>query len=111
MLFTSSEYAWIWLVARVYLGIQWVEAGWHKMFDPSWMSGGQAVHDFWARIVIVPEQGRPAIAYDWYRQFIQFMLDNGWHVWFGKLIAVGETTVGIALLVGIFTASLPSLAQ
>ena len=31
------------------------------------------------------------------------MLDNGWEIWFGPLIAAGETLVGIGLLVGAFT--------
>src|SRR5215212_3197458 len=48
----------------------------------------------------IPEQGRPAITYDWFRQFLQFMLDNGWYTWFAKLIAFGELLVGLGLLVG-----------
>ncbi len=103
LLFSSTEYSWVWLVARIYLGIQWLESGWHKLFEPAWMETGAAVQGFWQRIVVVPEQGKPAIAYDWYRQFIQLMLDSGSHVWFGKLIAIGETAVGIALLLGLFT--------
>jgi thiosulfate dehydrogenase [quinone] large subunit len=103
LLFSSTEYAWVWLIVRIYLGISWLESGWHKLFDDAWMGNGSAVQSFWTRIVAVPEQGRPPIVYDWYREFIQFMLNQGWYVWFGKLIAIGEVAVGIALLVGLFT--------
>ena len=103
MLFSSTKYAWVWLFVRIYLGIQWLEAGWHKATDPGWVTTGASLQAFWARIVVVPESGRPAISYDWYRAFIQFMLDAGWYTWFGKLVAYGEVLVGIALLLGILT--------
>lgn len=103
LLFSSTEYAWVWLFVRLYLGIQWLESGWHKLFEEGWWGTGAAVQGFWQRAVAVPEQGRPPIAYDWYRGFLQFMLDQGWYVWFGKLVAFGETAVGILLLVGLFT--------
>jgi len=50
-----------------------------------------------------PAEGRPPIAFDWYRNFIQFMLDNGWYTWFAPLIAWGETLIGIALILGALT--------
>jgi thiosulfate dehydrogenase [quinone] large subunit len=53
--------------------------------------------------VIIPETGRPAIAFDWYRGFIQMMLDAQAYTWFAKLVAYGEVLVGIALIVGAFT--------
>ncbi|MER3438502.1 MAG: hypothetical protein C4346_13470 [Chloroflexota bacterium] len=31
---------------------------------------------------------------------IQYMIDHEWASWFAKLIAIGETLVGVALLVG-----------
>ncbi len=54
------------------------------------------------RIVQIPEQGRPPITFDWYRSFIQGLLDSGSYTWFAKLIAFGEVLVGIALIVGAF---------
>jgi len=101
-LFTTPAYSWLWLVIRVYLGYQWLEAGRHKVVDAAWMSNGEALKGFWERSVAIPEQGRPPIFYGWYRDFLQFMLDQGWYTWFAKLIAVGELLVGIALLAGAF---------
>jgi len=102
-LFGNARFAWLWLVARVYLGWQWVDAGRHKLQEDAWMDGGMAVKGFWERAVAMPEGGRPAISYDWYRSMLQFMLDREWYTWIGPTIAVGETLIGIALILGLFT--------
>jgi thiosulfate dehydrogenase [quinone] large subunit len=43
------------------------------------------------------------VAYDWYRAFLQEMLEGGHYVWFAKVVAVGEVVVGLALILGVFT--------
>ncbi|HEY4693325.1 MAG TPA: DoxX family protein, partial [Bellilinea sp.] len=45
----------------------------------------------------------PMIAVDWYRTFIQAMLDSGSYVWFSKLVVAGEIIIGAALILGLFT--------
>ena len=45
----------------------------------------------------------PAITFDWYRVFLQTLLDSGSYVWFSKLIVAGEILIGIGLILGIFT--------
>jgi thiosulfate dehydrogenase [quinone] large subunit len=102
-LFASPAFAWIWLILRVWLGYQWFQAGEHKVFDPKWMETGEAIKGFWTRAITVPPNGKPAVAFDWYQGFIQMLLDGGHHVWFAKLVAVGEVAIGIALILGIFT--------
>ena len=102
-LFSDVRMAWFWLGPRLYLGWQWLDAGRHKVTDEAWMSDGTALQGFWQRAVDVPEQGRPAITYGWYRDFLQFMLDRGWYTWLAPVIAVGEVVLGIALIVGAFT--------
>lgn len=93
----------LWLVLRLYLGLQWLDAGWHKVTSDGWTDGGTALQGYWERAVQVPAPPAQApITYDWYRAGIQFMLDHEWYVWFAKLIAVGEVLVGIGLIVGIF---------
>lgn len=103
LLFGDPRLAWVWLPLRLWLGWQWWEAGSHKITDPRWMETGEAVRAFWQRAVAIPEGGRPLVAYDWYRGFLQFLLDGGHHTWFGPLVAVGETAVGVALILGAFT--------
>ena len=50
-----------------------------------------------------PEQNRPPLAYDWYRDILQFMLDHKWYTWVGPMVAVSETLLGIALILGFAT--------
>ena len=42
----------------------------------------------------------PAITYDWWRNFLQFLLDNQAYTWFGKVITFGELAVGLGLICG-----------
>ena len=101
-LFEDKRSAIVWLIARVWLGYQWIEAGMHKVTNPGWMSTGDALKGFWTGAIQIPAEGRPAIAYDWYRSFIEFMLNSGAYVWFAKIVAVSEILIGMALILGIF---------
>ncbi len=102
-LFSNTEWSWLWLMVRLWLGVRWFEAGWNKISQEAWTGGGLAVKGYWERAVAVPEQGRPPIAYDWYREFLDFLLRNELHSLFGILVAYGELLVGIALILGAFT--------
>lgn len=102
-LLTDTRAGWLWLGLRVWLGWQWIDAASHKIFEPAWVGGGAALKGYWTNAVAIPEQGRPAIAFDWYRSFIQMMLDTEAYTWFAKLVAYGELLVGIALVLGAFT--------
>jgi thiosulfate dehydrogenase [quinone] large subunit len=103
LLFSDTRSAPFWLVVRVWLGWEWLEAGWHKVFDPAWVQGGVAVRDFWARALGTTPTGRPVIAVDWYRAFIQWLYDHEAWTWLAPLIAWGEVLIGIALILGLFT--------
>ena len=95
----------IWFLIRLYVGWQWLQAGWHKIDGDGWINqNGSGLQSFWQRIVVVPDEGKPAITYGWYRHFIQFMLDHHWYTWFAKLIAFSEFFIGIALIIGAFVA-------
>jgi thiosulfate dehydrogenase (quinone) large subunit len=103
VLFGSTKFAWLWLVVRVYVGWQWFNAGWAKLHEPGWMAGGASLQAFWQRIVTAPVGGTKGITqYGWYHDFIAYMLQHSWYVWFGKLVAFGETAVGIMLILGAF---------
>jgi thiosulfate dehydrogenase [quinone] large subunit len=90
------------LVVRVLLGWGWISAALDKLGDPAWMQTGEALKEFWTAAVQVPATGRPPIAFEWYRNFIQGMLDAGAYVWFAKVVAVSELLVGVALIAGMF---------
>jgi thiosulfate dehydrogenase [quinone] large subunit len=106
-LFADTRLAPLWLVVRLYVGYAWLDAGWHKVTDTgattNYILDGKGILAFWQRIAAIPAApAKPVITYDWYRDFIQFMIDNHWEGIFGKLIAFSETSVGIALILGAF---------
>ncbi|MCL4395418.1 MAG: DoxX family protein [Chloroflexi bacterium] len=100
-LFSDTRFAWIWLIVRLYLAYTWLESGFGKLTGTGWVDGGSALKGFWVNALKVDP--KPVITFDWYRQFIQFMVDSQSYVWFGKLVATGEFLIGIALLLGAFT--------
>lgn len=102
-LFNSPRAGLIWLVPRLWLGYRWIDAALHKVNNPAWVDGGQALKGFWMNAIALPEAGRPPIAFDWYRSFIQTLLEAEAYTWFGKLVAYGELLVGVALVLGAFT--------
>lgn len=104
-LFGNSRAGLFWLPIRLFVGFTWLEAGWHKASGTGWLDGGSALQGYWQHAVAIPAQGAgsPAITYDWYRTFLQTLLDNNAYTWFAPLIAFGEMAVGIGLLVGCLT--------
>ncbi len=100
-IFADTRFAIVWLVLRVYLGVQWLQAAQHKITDPGWTQTGASLKGFW--LGAIATSPKPVIAFDWYRQFLQFMLDTQSYVWFSKLVVAGEVLVGICLILGAFT--------
>jgi thiosulfate dehydrogenase (quinone) large subunit len=94
---------WLFLPLRIWLGYQWVSASMHKLTSPDWMVTGNALKGFWTGAVAIPAKGNPAIAFDWYRSFLQFLLNVQAYTWFAKVVSVGELLVGIGLILGAFT--------
>ena len=102
VLFGDVRFSVLWLLVRVWLGLQWIESGWHKVGNPAWTQTGDALKGYWMNAVSIPEGGRPLISFDWYRSFIQFLLETESYTWFSKLIVSGEILIGVALILGAF---------
>lgn len=102
-LFADPRAAWLWLLVRLWVGYKWIDAGLHKVTDPAWTQTGESILGFWTRAVAIPETGRPAISFDWYRSFLQLMIDMDLQYVMGPVIAYGELLIGVALVLGIFT--------
>lgn len=103
-LFSDTRAAWLWLVVRVWLGWEWLQAGLHKVTDPGWVQGGEALRGYWQSAIEAsgPDVERPRIAFGWYLSFIEGLYNANTHTWFAPLVAWGEVLVGIALIVGAF---------
>lgn len=98
----NTHFAILWLPVRFFLAKEWLSAGEGKLRN-GWLDSGDSLLGFWKGAVAVPdpESGKKAaITYDWYRDFLQFMIDHNWAPWFSKLVACGEFLVGLGLLVG-----------
>ena len=107
LLFSDRRLAPIWFLVRMYVGFSWLDAGWHKIIDTgaktNYIIDGAGIYAFWQRISAIPvAPAKPVITYDWYNGFIAFMVSNHWEGVFGKLIAFGETAVGLGLIFGAF---------
>lgn len=102
-LFGNSAAGLFWLPVRLFLGFSWLEAGWHKFTGEGWIDGGAALAGYWKAAVAIPEEGRPAISFEWYRTFLQVLIDNGAEQWMGYVITFGEIAVGLGLIFGLLT--------
>jgi thiosulfate dehydrogenase [quinone] large subunit len=102
-LFSNTRAGLLWLPIRIFLGFSWLEAGLHKATGAGWLDGGTALKGFWTGAVAIPDGGHPPIAFEWYRGFIQTLLDAHAYTWFAYLVTFGEIAVGLGLLVGMLT--------
>ena len=105
-LFSNTRAGLFWLPIRLFLGFSWLTSGLGKVTSPEggWLDGGSALAAYWERAVSIPEApARPPITYDWYRDFLTFLLDGNHETWFAWIVAFGEIAVGIALILGALT--------
>lgn len=100
-LFSNTRAGLFWLPIRFFIGFQWLEAGWHKLSGTGWTDGGASLLGYWKGAVATPAPpAHSAITFEWYRSFLQTMIDNGAQGWFAWLITIGELAVGIGILAG-----------
>ncbi|MHB8892957.1 MAG: DoxX family protein [Candidatus Limnocylindrales bacterium] len=102
-LFSNSRAGLLWLPIRLFVGFAWLESGWGKLTNPEWTNGGAALRGYWERAAAIPEQGRPPITYEWYRDFINVLLNGNHETWFSWLVMIGEIAIGVALIAGVLT--------
>jgi thiosulfate dehydrogenase (quinone) large subunit len=102
-LFGNTRAGLFWLPIRMFVGFEWLDAGWHKLSGTGWTDGGASLLGYWQNAVQVPTEGRPPITFEWYRTFIQFLIDNNAQGWFAWLVTLGELAVGLGLLLGVLT--------
>lgn len=102
-LFGDVRLSWLWLILRIYIGWQWLEAGWAKVNNPVWFgtNAGGAVAGFLNGALAKTSGDHPDVQ-GWYAWFIQNVALPNAKIW-SNIIAVGELLVGLALILGLFT--------
>ena len=109
-LFANTKAGLLWLPIRLFVGFSFLEAGLHKLFPAGkaigagWLDGGASLLGYWNNAVAIPEApARPAITFEWYRDFLNILINNHAQTWFAYLIVFGEIAVGVGLIFGVLT--------
>jgi thiosulfate dehydrogenase [quinone] large subunit len=89
----DRRYALLWLPVRLWLGVVWLQYAWLKLSDPQWMGSGETMKGYLVNATATAGQ-------DWYRAFMQLLIDSGAYVPMAKVVAVGELAVGLGVLFG-----------
>jgi thiosulfate dehydrogenase (quinone) large subunit len=97
----------LWLVARLWLGYGWLNAGYQKLWGSEkaafWNGGGAGVKGFATAGVTGSAAGKGAGAsYGWWAAFLHnFVIPNA--SWIAKLVTISELLIGVLLILGLFT--------
>lgn len=100
-LFSDTRSAWIWLIIRLYVGYEWIKAGWEKLHSPVWTGqrSGVALHGFLMGAVGKVSSGQ---VQGWYANFLRDVVIPNAHT-FSYLVSYGEFLVGLGLILGLLT--------
>ncbi len=103
LFFNSTKLSLFWFVVRLYVGYEWIMAGWEKINSSLWVgtSAGSAISGF-LNNALTKSVGLHPDVQGWYAIFLQNVVLSNPMLW-SNLIAWGEFTVGIALIIGAFT--------
>lgn len=99
----DTRLAWFWLLVRIYVGWQWLQAGWEKVISPAWTGShaGIALQGFLMGALKKVNSPHPDVS-GWYAGFLSgYVLHHT--AFFSYMVSYGELLVGIALILGIFT--------
>jgi thiosulfate dehydrogenase [quinone] large subunit len=117
-LFADTRMAWFWLIIRLYVGYQWLIAGYEKLTGysidltshfgektgNSWIftsTAGAPIKGFVAGAIAQTSGAHPAVQ-QWYANWLQTFVQPYPAVW-AYLITFGELAVGLGLIVGCLT--------
>ena len=105
-LYRSKAASVIWLIARLWLGYSWLNAGYQKLWGSEkaafWNGGGAGVKGFASAGVAGSKAGKGGASYGWFAGFLHnFVIPNA--SWIAKVITISELLIGAALILGLFT--------
>ena len=105
-LFRSKAASVLWLVARLWLGYEWLNAGYQKLWGSEksafWYGGGAGVKGFSTAGIAGSATGKGGASYGWWAGFLHnFVIPNS--SWIAKLVTLSELAIGVLLILGLFT--------
>ena len=102
-LFGEVRWAWIWLILRLYVGWNWLQAGWGKLHNPAWTgaAAGTALTGFVNGALAKTTGANPDVQ-GWYAGFLHNVVLGNPALW-SQIVSWGEFLVGLGLIVGLFT--------
>lgn len=97
---TSASF---WFLIRLYLGYEWLMAGWEKVANPAWFgtSAGAALNGFIQGALAKTGGAHPDVQ-GWYASFLQGAVLPHLMTW-SNFVVLGELAVGLGLIVGLCT--------
>ena len=102
-LFADTRMGWVYLVLRIYVGWEWLQAGYEKVINPVWTGAkaGVALNGFLAGAIAKTAGEHPSVQW-WYAAFLHNFVQPNAAV-FSYMVAYGELLVGLGLIFGLFT--------
>jgi len=105
-LFRSKAASVLWLLARLWLGYEWLNAGYQKLWGSEksafWYGGGAGVKGFSTAGIAGSATGKGGASYGWWAGFLHnFVIPNS--SWIAKLVTLSELAIGVLLILGLFT--------
>ena len=103
---TSNASAPLWFLVRLYLGYEFLMAGWEKVGNAAWFGSGAGkaltgfVQNAVAKASCAP--GCHPDVYQWYASFLQSSVLPHVMIW-SNAVVVGEIMIGLGLIVGLCT--------
>ncbi|MCR4276459.1 MAG: DoxX family membrane protein, partial [Candidatus Parcubacteria bacterium] len=93
----------MWFVVRLYLGYEFLMAGWGKLASPAWFGSdaGAALQGF-VQGALAKTTGAHPDVYTWYASFLQSTVLPNLVVW-SNAVVLGEIAIGLGLIVGLCT--------
>ena len=100
---TNKKFAWVWLIIRLYIGWEWLSAGWEKVTSPMWTgsNAGAPLSGFLKGALAKAGGAHPDVQ-GWYAAFLQHAVLPHTLIW-SHFVAYGELLVGIGLILGFLT--------
>lgn len=104
-IFKDQRLSVLWLVLRLWIGYEWLHAGFEKLTDPNgvWVgaNAGKALGGFFANAIKNSSGAHPSVL-GWYAGFLKNVATPAIPL-FTYLVPIGEFVVGLSLITGTLT--------